>query len=120
LDDSTFKITNKTRQAGGSVQLALAKFFKAYTRKNYRCDIVSINLREATDKIKYIKMFYETLPKKYQIPLEVDNALSIAWHKGKANQSVINSLAASSGVRGGKKDLVFDEFAHIPKVEDIF
>lgn len=120
LDDSTFKITNKTRQAGGSVQLALAKFFKAYTRKNYRCDIVSINLREATDKIKYIKMFYETLPKKYQIPLEVDNALSIAWHKGKANQSIINSLAASSGVRGGKKDLVFDEFAHIPKVEVIF
>jgi phage FluMu gp28-like protein len=33
---------------------------------------------------------------------------------------VINSLAASAGVRGGKKDMVFDEFAHIMFGEDLF
>lgn len=120
LDDSTFKITNKTRQAGGSLQLALTHFFRAYTRKNYRCDIVSINLKEATDKIKYIRMFWETLPKKYRIPLEVDNALSIGFHEGKSNLSIINSLAASAGIRGGKKSVVFDEFAHIPKIDELF
>ena len=120
LDPSTFKITNKTRQAGGSVQLALAKFFKAYTNLNYRCDILSINLKEATDKIKYIRAFWETLPAKYRIPLEIDNALSIGFHKGRSRMSVINSLAASAGVRGGRKDIVFDEFAHIPKADELF
>ena len=120
LDDSRFKITNKTRQAGGSMQLSLAKFFKAYTQKNYRCDIVSINLKEATDKIRYIRSFWETLPKSVQAPLEIDNALSIGFHKGTTNRSVINSMAASTGIRGNKKDIVFDEFAHIAGADELF
>lgn len=120
LDDSRFKITNKTRQAGGSLQLSLAKFFKAYTQRNYRCDIVSINLKEAADKIRYIKSFYETLPKRYRAPLEVDNALSIGFHKGTSNRSIVNSLAASAGIRGNKKDVVFDEFAHIVGADELF
>lgn len=120
LDDSQFKITNKTRQAGGSVQLALAKFFKAYTRQNYRCDIVSISLTEAADKITKIKAFWETIPKRYQLPLEIDNALSIGFHKGKSNMSVINSRAASGSIRGASKDIVFDEFAHIREAEGLF
>lgn len=119
IDPNPLKITNKTRQAGGSMQLAMAKFFKAYTTPNYRCDIVSINLKEATDKIRYIRNFYETLPKKYQIPLEVDNALSIGFHK-RPRTSMINSLAASAGIRGNKKDIVFDEFAHIEGADELF
>lgn len=119
LDPSTFKITNKGRQMGGSVQLAAAKFFKAYTTPSYRCDIISINLKEATDKIKYIRNFWDTLPARYKIPLETDNALSIGFHKG-PKKSMVNSLAASAGIRGGRKEIVFDEFAHIPKNEDLF
>lgn len=119
IDPNPLKITNKTRQAGGSMQLAMAKFFKAYTTPNYRCDIVSINLKEATDKIRYIRNFYETLPKKYQIPLQIDNALSIGFHK-RPKTSIINSLAASAGIRGNKKDVVFDEFAHIEGAETLF
>lgn len=119
LDKSTFKITNKGRQMGGSMQLAMGKFFKAYRQPSYRCDIISINLKEATDKIKYVRNFWDTLPARYQIPLEVDNALSIGFHKGN-QRSVINSLAASTGIRGGRKEIVFDEFAHIPKNEELF
>lgn len=119
LDDSTFKITNKGRQMGGSMQLAMGKFHKAYKTPGYRCDIISINLKEATDKIKYIRNFWDTLPARYQIPLEIDNALSIGFHKGN-NRSVVNSLAASAGIRGGRKEIVFDEFAHIPKSEELF
>lgn len=119
IDPSPLKVTNKTRQAGGSMQLAMSKFFRAYTNPNYRCDIVSINLKEATDKIRYIRNFYETLPKKYQIPLEIDNALSIGFHK-RPRTSIINSLAASAGIRGNKKDIVFDEFAHIEGAETLF
>lgn len=119
LDPSTFKIVNKGRQMGGSMQLAMDKMFKAYRRPGYRCDIVSINLKEATDKIKYIRNFWDTLPARYQIPLEIDNALSIGFHKGN-KRSVVNSLAASAGIRGGKKEIVFDEFAHIPKNDELF
>jgi phage FluMu gp28-like protein len=119
LDESTMKVTNKTRQSGGSMQLALAKFFKAYRNPAYRCDIVSINLKEATDKIKYVRNFWESLPKRYRIPLTIDNALSIGFHKG-MRLSVINSLAASAGIRGGRKDVVFDEFAHIMGAEELF
>ena len=120
LDDSQFKITNKTRQAGGSVQLALAKFWQAYTKQNYRCDIVSISLPEAADKITKIKGFWETIPKKYQIPLEIDNALSIGFHKGKSKMSVVHSRAASGSIRGARKEIVFDEFAHIREAENLF
>lgn len=119
LDNSTMKITNKTRQSGGSLQLAFAKFFKAFRTSGYKCDIVSINLTEATDKIRYIRNLWETLPERYRIPLTRDNALSIGFHKGN-KQSIITSKAASAGVRGGRKDVVFDEFAHIPKSEELF
>jgi len=119
LDPAIFKITNKSRQTGGSLQLAMAKLHKAYRTPAYRCDIVSINLKEAADKIKMIRNFWDTLPTRYQIPLTVDNTLSIGFHQGN-NRSVINSLAASAGIRGGRKDIVLDEFAHIPKNEDLF
>ncbi len=118
-DSSAFRICNKSRQMGGSMQVAMDKLFKAYTRPGYRCDIISINLKEATDKIKYIRNFWDSLPKKYQIPLTTDNALSIGFHRG-SNRSIVHSLAASAGVRGGKKEIFFDEFAHIPMGEELF
>lgn len=96
----------------------MAKFFKAYSTPGYRCDIVSINLRESVDKIKYIRNLHDTLPAKYRIPLAVDNALSIGFHRG-AKRSVVGSIASSGAVRGGRKELVFDEFAHyFPRGKD--
>lgn len=115
--ESRFRITNKTRQSGGSMQISMAKFFKAYRTPAYTCSIVSTNLDEAQGKIRYIRDFWDTLPPKYQIPLAVDNALSIGFHKG-ANKSLIKSVAAATGARGGSKEVVFDEFAHIDHAED--
>lgn len=119
LDENTFTIMNKSRQAGGSLVVSLKKFYKAYRNENYRCDIVSINLKEAMDKIKYVKMIHESLPVRYRIPLTTNNMTSVGFHKG-MKQSVINSLAASAGVRGGRKDIVFDEFAHIQNAEELY
>ena len=119
LDDNTFRITSKCRQAGGSLMLALNAFYKAYRTPNYRADIVSINLKEAVDKIRYIRKIHDTLPRRFRIPLTTDNQTSIGFHKG-AKQSVIQSIAASSGVRGGRKDMIFDEFAHIEKAKELF
>lgn len=118
-DTSRFKITNKCRQTGGSLTVSGKQFYNSYRTPGYRCDIVSINLREATDKIKYIRNLHDTLPPRYQIPITTDNQLSIGFHRG-ASKSVVNSIAASTGVRGGSKAVVFDEFAHIMNDEELF
>jgi phage FluMu gp28-like protein len=118
LDDSTFKITNKTRQAGGSLMVAYKKAFRAFRNSGYRCDMVSINMKEAIDKIRYIRKMHDTLPKRYKIPLTVNNATSIGFHEG-AKQSIILSIAATAAVRGGKKEMVFDEFGHIKGAEEL-
>lgn len=118
LDSSTMKVTNKTRQAGASLVVSMAKFFRAYSTPGYRCQIVSINLRESVDKINYVRALYDTLPMRYKIPLAIDNGLSIGFHKG-ARLSRIESIAASGAVRGGRKELVLDEFAHFfPRGKD--
>lgn len=119
LDDRPYKVSNKTRQAGGSLVVSMAKFWKAYRNEGFRCDIVSINLKEAKGKITYIRNLWESLPLKWRHPLALDNAHSIGFHLGR-RRSEVNSLAASSGIRGGKKDVVFDEAAHIPGFDDLF
>src|SRR5690606_28198037 len=120
LDESRYKITNKTRQAGGSLVVAMAKFYKAFTTYNYRCDIVSVNRAEAQDKIRYAKNLWLSLPRRWRTtPLFYDNLDRIGFHSGR-NVSFIKSLAASAGVRGGRKDIVFDEAAHIQNMDDLF
>jgi len=119
LDESQFKITNKTRQAGASLIVAAAKFWKAYRNEYYRCDIVSISKKEAQSKITYIYGLWDSLPKRWKHPLTVNNQFSIGFHEG-SRQSIINSMAASSSIRGGKKDLVIDEAAHIKNMDRIF
>jgi phage FluMu gp28-like protein len=119
LDDSRYKITNKTRQAGGSLVVSMAKFWKCYRNEQTNCDIVSINRAEAQGKITYIRNLWESLPARWRHPLAIDNAEKIAFHAGR-RMSTIRSIAASAGVRGGRKDIVFDEAAHIPLFESLF
>ena len=118
--DHPLSITNKCRQAGGSLIFAAEEFFKAYTQSNYRCDIVSKTLSEATDKISYIKRLWDSLPIRYKKPLHIDNVLSIGFHA--REHSLIKSFAPTSSIRGGKKSIIFDEYAHWPmnKQNEIF
>lgn len=110
--DAPYLIVNKSRQSGGSLIFALEQMYRAITTYDYRCDIISLNLNEATDKIRYIRNAWETLPMRYQPKLFKDNALSIGFHDGRRS-STINSLAPTSAVRGGKKSLLLDEYAHV-------
>lgn len=116
--DYPYLIVNKSRQSGGSMIFALEQMYRAITTYDYRCDIVSLNLDEATDKIRYIRNAWETLPMRYRPNLYKDNALSIAFHDGRKS-SIIKSLAPTSAVRGGRKSLLLDEFAHVhPRRQD--
>jgi hypothetical protein len=69
--------------------------------------------------VRYIRKLHDTLPPRFKIPLSTDRETAIGFHKG-SKQSIIQSLAASSGIRGGKKDIIFDEFAHIEKGNELF
>lgn len=119
LDDSRLRYMNKPRQAGGSLVMSMDKLFKAYTTEDYNCDVVSITRSEAQGKIKYIRSLWESLPMRWRVPLTVDNTQQIGFHEGR-KRSTIRSIAASAGVRGGKKDIVFDEAAHIPNFDVSF
>lgn len=119
LDQSTYKIANKCRQVGGSLMVSMQKMYRAMFNESYRCDIVSINLKEAVDKIRYVRKLHDTLPARWKVPLTIDNAGSIGFHKG-SKQSSIHSLAASAGIRGGRKEVVFDEYAHIKLAEPLY
>lgn len=116
LDDSRLRYMNKPRQAGGSLVMSMDKLFKAYTTEDYNCDVVSVTRSEAQGKIKYIRSLWESLPMRWRVPLTIDNTERIGFHSGR-KRSTIRSIAASSGVRGGKKDIVFDEAAHIPNFD---
>lgn len=117
LDDSRYKITNKTRQAGGSLIVSAAKFYKAYTTPNYRVDIVSVKRDEAQDKIRYAKAFYDSLPRRWRNRELTHNNLERIGFKGYGE---MRSIAASAGVRGGRKEIVFDEAHHIERLDELF
>ncbi len=118
-DESTYKIGNKCRQVGGSLMVSMQKMYRAMRRTSYRCDIVSINLKESIDKIRYIRKLHDTLPIRWKVPLTVDNATSIGFHTG-SRQSIVHSLAASAGIRGGRKEVVFDEFGWIKLADELY
>lgn len=119
LDDSRLRYMNKPRQAGGSLVMSMDKLYTAFTQEQFNCDIVSVTRTEAQGKIKYIRSLWESLPMRWRIPLTADNTEKIAFHTGR-RQSTIKSIAASAGVRGGKKDIIFDEAAHIAHFDILY
>jgi phage FluMu gp28-like protein len=89
----------------------------ATTRPNYKANYVSINQEEASDKISIARNLYFSIPDELKElglkpPLYNNNAYELAFFDP-PHVSVLHSQPASSAIRGGKKDIYFDEFAHI-------
>lgn len=108
---------SKSRQIGFSLIIAGEGVHAAATRRGYRANYVSINQDEAKDKIEYAKTLYHSIPENLN-----DTAYKpLIWHDaedtfgfhGPPDTSLLISKPASSAVRGGKKDIYFDEAAHI-------
>lgn len=118
-DRSYFRIVNKSRQIGFSTILAGETVQKAATHPAYRANIISINQKEAADKIEIAGNLYHSIPDEFK---ESDPVLKpvlwtnsndeLSFHRPPSTSSII-SQPASSAVRGGRKDVYFDEFAHI-------
>lgn len=118
-DRSVFRLVNKSRQIGFSTVLAGEAVHKACTHPAYKANIVSINQKEAADKIATAGNLYHSIPDEFKEsepalkPVLWTNANDeISFHRPPITSSII-SQPASAAVRGGRKDIYFDEFAHI-------
>ncbi len=125
-DKSVFRIVDKSRQIGFSTILAAEATVKAATQKNYRANIVSINQKEAGDKIEIARSLYHSIPDEFKTTdpvlkpvLWTDADNEISFHRAPDTSAII-SQPASSAIRGGKKDIYFDEFAHIRDAKKLY
>lgn len=110
---------NKSRQIGFSTILAGEVTHRAVVGQAYRANIISINQKEASDKIEIARNLYHSIPDEFKKSdpvlkpvLWTDSDTELSFHRP-PHTSVIVSQPASSAVRGGRKDVYFDEFAHI-------
>lgn len=118
-DRSIFRIVNKSRQIGFSTIIGGETVQKAAVTPSYRANIVSINQKEAADKITIAGNLYHSISDDFKEstpilkPVLWTNATDeISFHRPPYTSSII-SQPASAAVRGGRKDIYFDEFAHI-------
>lgn len=108
---------NKTRQIGFSTIIAAEGLYSACTRGSYKANYISVNQDEARDKIEIARSLYHSIPDELKETgmkpvLWNDAADNIAFH-GPPHKSELISQPASAAVRGGRKDIYFDEAAHI-------
>ena len=125
-DRAIFRIVNKSRQIGFSTIIGGEVVQKAAVTPAYKANIVSINQKEAADKITIAGNLYHSIPDEFK---ESDPVLKptlwtnsndeISFHRP-PNTSNIISQPASAAVRGGRKDIYFDEFAHIRDAQKLY
>lgn len=123
-DLSAFRLVNKARQIGFSTVIAAEGLHAAATRPRYTANYISVTQDEAKDKINIAKNLYHSIPddlKKLGLKPEIWNDAedTLGFH-GPPNTSLLISKPASSGIRGGKKDIYFDEAAHIAKFKQLY
>ena len=93
-------------------------------RPSYRANYISINQTEAKDKIVYARSLYHSISDTlfeagFKPILWNDSEDTLGFH-GPPNTSLLISQPASSAVRGGKKDIYFDEAAHIRDFKKLY
>jgi phage FluMu gp28-like protein len=119
-DESAFRIVNKGRQIGLSTVIAAEGLYNACTQPRYRASYISINKDEASDKINIARNLYHSIPDEFKTGADDDlkprlwndSEYEISFHLPPYT-SELHSQPASSAIRGGKKDIYFDEFAHV-------
>lgn len=115
---SRFTITVKARQVGFSYAFAARGLYRALEEPGYSALYLSLNQRDAEEKIRYARLLFHSLPreKRRKIKLVRDSLQEIAFSNG----SRLLSLPCSSGLRGKSGHLYLDEFAHFRDDEEIF
>lgn len=120
-DRSKFRIVVKSRQIGYSWIISAEGLHKAITSRNKKINYVSINQKEASDKITYAKQFYFSIPQDtgLRVPIYTSAEFEFSLHEH-PDTSYLVSQPASSAIRGGEKDVYFDEFAFIRDAQKLY
>lgn len=89
----------------------------ACTRRNYQANIVSTTQDEAAEKLEVADLLYSSIDEEWRDlgfkPIKWKNAAEeLAFHEPPYTSSIV-SKPGTSAVRGGKKDMYYDEAAHI-------
>lgn len=115
---------NKARQIGFSTVIAAEGLFNAATRTSYKANYISVNQEEAKDKVEIARSLYHSIDDNLKESglkpvLWNDSESQLGFH-GPPYTSLLISQPASSAVRGGKKDIYFDEAAHIRDFKKLY
>ncbi len=116
--DSRFTITLKARQVGFSYAFSARALHRALSNPPYTAFFLSLNQRDAEEKIRYARLLFYALPKEVRggIRLVRDSLQEITFSNG----SRLVSLPCSAGLRGRSGHLYLDEFAHFREDKEIF
>jgi len=119
---SSFKIVNKSRQVGMSLAISADSFAKSQTRNVYEAIYISINREEASNKIDYARMLYESLPLQWRKKKIIDNKFSMGFESGggKHRTSLISLAQRAPRGPGFNVDVYLDEFAHFTWDESMY
>lgn len=117
-EGARFSITVKARQVGFSYAFALRGLSCALRQSHYSALYLSLNQRDAEEKIRYARLLYNSQPKEIRrrVRLTRDSMQELYFSNG----SRLISLPCSSGLRGKSGHLFLDEFAHFRDDEEIF
>ncbi len=125
-DRSLARVVNKSRQIGFSTIIAAEALHAAVSRPSYKANFVSINQAEAADKIEIARALYHSIPDslrnsspQLKADLYNNSEMELSFHNP-PNVSELISQPASAAVRGGKKDIYFDEFAHVRDAKKLY
>jgi phage FluMu gp28-like protein len=120
-DQSKFRLVAKSRQIGFSWIISGEGLHRVITTGGKKVNYVSINQKEASDKIVYAKQFYHSIPVEsgFRVPIYTNAEFEFSVHDH-PNTSYMVSQPASSAIRGGEKDVYFDEFAFIRDAQKLY
>lgn len=111
-----FAIWNKSRQVGWSWTAAADAVAHGTQVPRTTSIFVSINLEEATEKIRYAKQIVEALDRDVRPKLIIENRLEIEFQNG--SRLISHPCRPLRGKARGR--VYLDEFAHYPKDVEIY
>lgn len=114
-DEGTFRIENKARQIAWS-WLTAAEAVAVAMLSGESSMFVSINLDEATEKIRYARAVYDGLRVSGLPKITRDNRLALEF----SNDSRLISLPAKPPRGRSRFNVYLDEFAHVRDARDIY
>lgn len=110
---------NKSRQVGFSYIEALKGLARSHTKVESHHYYVSLSLKEAMNKIRYVKQGYDSMPASMKLKLVTDSKTELVFEDNKGRQNIISALT-SNEPRGMHGNITLDEVAKYADAKEIF